>query len=103
MPGVLKESLAAWREAHGFGILCIHGSDGEWFMVVPVDDVKVVDRIGQGFRVFARISEAELQGQLAQIGFSEADTEAAIQLAREWATTFTREPGSGPVTWGFSD
>jgi hypothetical protein len=102
MSGVLKESLASWREAHGFGILCIHGSDGERFMVVPVDEAKVVLLTGQGFRVFARVSEAELHGQLVQAGFSEANTEAAIQLAREWATTFTRKPGSGPVTWGFS-
>lgn len=103
MTGVLKESLASWSEAHGFGILCIHGSDGERFMVAPVDEAKVFNLSDQGFRVFARISEAELCRQLAQAGFSEADSDAAIQLAREWATTFTREPGSGPVTWGFSD
>jgi SOS response regulatory protein OraA/RecX len=39
------------------------------------------------------MSESRVRRYLAKRGFSEADAEDAIALAREWATTFTRTAG----------
>ncbi len=107
MSGAFEKSLPSWRQAlvgHGFGILCIRDSEGERFTIAAADATKVASLNEQGFRAGALISEVELRAQLTGAGFSEADIEAGIQLARDWATTITREPGSKSVLpFGFPD
>ncbi len=78
MSGLLKRSLASWREAHGFGILCIANPTEAHFLVETPGHVR-----------WAGMSEAQLRLQLAARGFSLAGTDDAVQLARAWATTVT--------------
>lgn len=89
MSGALKKSLASWIEAHGFGIFCIVSPEGEHFLVGP-DTVQVA--AGQAAvdpASWTGLSEPQLRQYLAERGFSHADTDDAIQLSREWATTIT--------------
>jgi hypothetical protein len=93
MSAASKESLPSWRKAmvaNGFGILCIRGPEGEQFTVGAIDAAKAAALNEQGLRPWAMVSEAELRAKLARAEFSESDVEAAIQLARAWATTVTR-------------
>lgn len=97
MSGALKQSLASWRDAHGFGILCIRSPRGERFVVVPASaDIPLHL---QGAPPWLGISESQLRTQLAEKGFCDSDADDAVQLAREWATTIT---GSGSL-WPPSD
>ena len=100
MPDAFKPALPSWRraaDANGFGILCIRSTEGERFAIGSTDPMKVADLSEKGFRVGVWVPEEELRGQLAHAGFSEHDIEASIQLARDWATTITREPGAKPI------
>jgi hypothetical protein len=83
---VLKKSLASWREAHGFGILCIISPAGEHFVVAAQG---AADHATPGLEAWAGMSEPQLREYLAERRFSDADSDDAIQLAREWATTIT--------------
>jgi hypothetical protein len=92
MSGTLRKSLPSWREsarAHGFGILCIKGPEGEHFAIVPVDPDKFVEQFSAYGFDGVSMSEAELRARLGQAGFSEADIDAGILLSRDWATTRT--------------
>lgn len=100
MTGALKKSLASWGETHGYLILCILAPEGERFVVLPPNETKVAGLTGQGFRLWVGMSEAEMRGHLIQAGLSQAAAIDAIDLAREWATTVTRKPGSPSVLWG---
>ena len=85
MTGVLKKSLASWREAHGYGILCVISLQGECFFVEP----RPADRDQSGLHPWAAVSEGPLREQLAERGLSDSEIDDAIQLARDWATTTT--------------
>jgi hypothetical protein len=89
MSGVLKNSLASWREAHGFGILCIVSPQGEHFLVGPDTMQVAAGRTERDLASWTGMSDPQLRQYLAGKGFSDADTENAIQLSREWATTIT--------------
>ena len=84
MSGVLKTSLASWREAHGFGILNIIGPRGESFFVETRPAATVSDT-----DAWADMTELQLRTFLAERGLSDADAEEAIRLSRQWATTVT--------------
>ena len=90
MSGVSRQSLASWREAHGFGILCIVSPEGERFLVGP-DESQVAAGSNEHDPVsWTGLSDDELRQYLVkEKGFSLHDTEDAIQLSREWATTIT--------------
>jgi hypothetical protein len=98
MSGVLKKSLASWRDAHGFSILCILNPDGERFVMVPSSADAPDAR--QGAPPWPGMSEAALRAHLAKKGLSETDVDEAVELSREWATTIT---GSGSALWPLSD
>lgn len=99
MSGVLKQSLASWSEAHGFLVLCLIAPEGEGFVVVQPDAAKAASLAAKGFRLWTAMAEGEMHEHLIQAGVSLGDTTEAIDLAREWATTVTREPGSPAVLW----
>jgi hypothetical protein len=98
MSGVLKKSLASWRNAHGFSVLCILSPDGERFVMVPSS--ADVPHALQGTPHWLGMSEASLRARLAETGLSETDVDEAVELSREWATTIT---GSGSALWPLSD
>jgi hypothetical protein len=81
-----KRSLAAWRQAQGFGILNIISPTGEHFLVEAQATAKPSE---PGFESWVEMSESRLTQYLVERGFSEADTADAIQLSRQWATTIT--------------
>jgi hypothetical protein len=90
MSGVSRNSLASWREAHGFGILCIVGPEGERFFVGPDESQVAASANEHDPASWTGLSDAQLREYLVQDkGFSPHDTEDAIQLSREWATTIT--------------
>lgn len=98
MSGALKKSLASWRDAHGFAILCILSPRGERFVVVPsTPDTPLAL---QGEPPWLGMSELELRDSLAERGLSSGDVDEAVQMAREWATTIT---GSGSALWPLAD
>lgn len=97
MSEVLKESLASWFDAHGFGVLCIQSSRGERFLVVPHDQTQIASVTAGETRLRAG-SEAEARVQLEAAGFAAADIDDAIRLSREWATTVTPDRR----LWGLS-
>jgi hypothetical protein len=98
MSGVLKKSLASWRDAYGFGILCILGPRGERFVVAPSSpDIPLAQTDISSLK---GMSEPGLRTHLRQIGLSQAEIDEAVQLSREWATTTT---GSGLVFWPDAD
>ena len=80
--------------ARGFGILCIRGAEGERFTVGVTDAARATALNEQGLRPWTMVPEDEVREKLVYAGFSESDVEAAIQLARDWATTITRTPAS---------
>jgi hypothetical protein len=92
--GVRKQSLASWRKTHGFGVLCIHSPVGESFVVVPDDDALVTLQPS-----WPHMSESELRSHLNGRGLTEAESTEAVELARDWATTFSPEAGSDGVLW----
>jgi hypothetical protein len=94
MSGAPKQSLASWRRAHGFGVLCIHSPFGESFVVVPDDDALVTMQPS-----WPRRSETELRAHLAGRGVTEAEISEAVELARQWATTFSPDAGSSGALW----
>ena len=94
----LKRSQGSWRKAHGFGVLCIRSPLGEGFVVVPDDDALVTMQ-----PPWPRMSESELRAHLKGRGLTEAESTEAVELAREWATTFLPEDGSKGVLWPLSD
>jgi hypothetical protein len=89
MSGVLKKSLASWREEHGFGILCIVGPEAEHFLVGPAEGQVAAGQTEHDPASWTGMSEPQIRQHLAERGFSPADTDDAIQLSREWATTIT--------------
>jgi hypothetical protein len=89
----LKTSLASWRAAHGFGILCIRSPLGERFVFVPSEDSLSVL---QSSSTLTDLSESAFRSRLRQANLSDVEIDEAIELAREWATTFE---GSGNVFW----
>jgi hypothetical protein len=89
MSGALKKSLASWREAHGFGILCIVSPEGEHFFVGPDEPQVGAGQVERDPASWAALSEPQLRQYLAGRGFSRADTDDAIELSRQWATTIT--------------
>src|SRR6266852_2176783 len=94
MSGASKKSLASWRDAHGFGILCIRSPLGERFVVVPSEDSASVL---QDASALMDASESAFRSRLKQLAnLSDAEIDEAVELAREWATTFE---GSGKVFW----
>jgi len=93
MSGVSKKSLASWRDAHGFGILCIRSPLGERFVVVPSEDSASAL---QNLSALMDASESAFRSRLELANLSDAEIEEAVELAREWATTFE---GSGNVFW----
>ena len=80
-----ERSLASWRRDHGFGLLCIITPAGEHFLV-ETDPGPGHDGAG----TWGRMSDRELREHLAARGFSPADSDDAVQLSRQWATTVTR-------------
>jgi hypothetical protein len=84
MSRVLNESLASWREAHGFGILNIISPGGDYFLVESRTSTDPAD-----LQVWVTMSEPQVRQHLAERGFSDPDTDHAIRLSREWATTVT--------------
>jgi hypothetical protein len=81
-----KRSLASWRQSHGFGILNIVEPRGEHFFV----EARVSeDPSDSPFDSWTAMSESQLREHLAERGFSEAATDDAIDLSRQWATTIT--------------
>jgi hypothetical protein len=84
MSRVLSESLASWREAHGFGILNIIGPGGEYFLVEMRPSIDPAD-----LRAWETMSERQVKQHLTARGFSGSDADDAIELSREWATTVT--------------
>lgn len=99
MHGALTRSLASWGDANGFVVLCIRPPQHEHFVIVAVDETKLANLTDRGFRLWTGMSEAELHEHFLQVGLSEIDAVEAIEIAREWATTVTREPGSRPLLW----
>ena len=90
MSGVSRRSLASWREAHGFGILCVVGPEGERFHVGPDESQVAAGSNEHDPASWTGLSEAQLREYLVKKrGFSLDDTEDAIQLSREWATLIT--------------
>jgi len=90
MPGVSRKSLASWREAHGFGILCIVSPEGERFLVGPDKSQIAAGSNEHDPASWTGLTDAQLRRYLVnEKGFSLHDTEDAIQLSREWATTIT--------------
>jgi hypothetical protein len=87
------KSLASWRDAHGFGILCIRSPLGERFVVVPSEDPLSA---WQESTDWTQFSESAFRAQLRDRKLSDVEADEAVQLAREWATTFE---GSGNVLW----
>lgn len=86
-----KKLSPSWRQAadaQGFGVLCVRLPEGERFTFILTDATKVREH---GFRAIETLlSESELRAQLTLVGFSDADIEAGIQVARTWATTMIR-------------
>ena len=89
MSGVLTKSLASWRDEHGFGILCIVSPEGEHFLVGPDESHIAAGSDEHDPASWIGLSDAQLRQYLGEKGFSASDTEDAIQLSREWATTIT--------------
>ena len=84
------QSLAAWRKAHGFALLCIVGPEGERFLAGPDESQVAAGSNEHDPASWTGLSDAQLrQYLLKEKGFSLQDTEDAIQLSREWATTIT--------------
>jgi hypothetical protein len=86
-----KALSPSWREVAvrlGVGVLCVHMPEGERFTFFFTGATRVREL---GFRaVEALLSESDLRAQLSQARFSEADIDAAIHVARMWATTRIR-------------
>ena len=86
MSGASKKLLPSWRETAdslGFGVLCIRSPEGERFTFALTKDMAKIP-------IAALLSESELRHQVARAGFSQADIDTGIQVARAWATTVTR-------------
>jgi hypothetical protein len=84
------KSLASWREAHGFGILCIVGPEGERFLVGPDESQVAAGSNERDPASWTDLSDTQLKEYLVkEKSFSLRDAEDAIQLFREWATTIT--------------
>jgi hypothetical protein len=81
----------SWREVAsrlGVGVHCVHIPEGDRFTFFFTDATRVREF---GFRaVETLLPEGDLRAQLSQAGFSRADIETAIQVARRWATTRIR-------------
>lgn len=93
IPRALSPSWHDVAATSGFGVLCIHFSEGERFTFVITDEEKAREH---GFRaVETLLLEHELRAQLAQAGFSESRIETGIHVARMWATTMTRRREAG--------
>jgi hypothetical protein len=99
MSAILKKSLAASVEERGFGVLCVRDSQAERFIIIPAEKANAADLIQQGLRLWELVSEADALAQLTLAGLTESDIDAVMNLAREWATTVTRKPGSPHVLW----
>jgi hypothetical protein len=99
MSEVLKQSLASWGEEHGFLVLCLIPPEGERFILAAPDAAKAASLSARGFRFQAAMSADEMHAHLIDVGVSGHETTEAIDLARVWATTVTRGPGSPPVLW----
>ena len=99
MPGVLRQSLASWCEAHGFTVLCILSPGRERFVVGPLPPQTPSTQIDDPSS-FKSMSEAELRVHLRHMRLSEGEIEEAVRLSREWATTIT---GSGLALWPTAD
>ena len=84
MSGLLTRSLASWRAEHGFGILDIISPRGEYFLVETRASTDPAD-----LRSWTWMSEPQLRQHLAERGLTESEADDAIQLSREWATTWT--------------
>jgi hypothetical protein len=98
--GALKRSLASWREVHGVGILCIISPLGEHFLVHPAHEANAAtDFAGRTVESWPPLSESQAKDWLAERGLSAIETEDAIRLTREWATTIT---GSGALAARFT-
>lgn len=90
MAGGSGKSLAAWREAHGFSILCVVGPEGERFLVGPNQSHVAAGADEYSLDSWAGLTDAELRQHLVtEKGFSVQDAEDAISLSREWATMIT--------------
>jgi hypothetical protein len=94
MSDTSRKVLPSWREAseaQGFGILCMNRDEGERFTLAPLDQGRLAEFTARGLRVGVSITEFELRAQLTAAGFSDAETDAAIRLSRDWATTFVTQ------------
>ena len=90
MPGASGKSLAAWREAHGFSILCIVGPEGERFLVGPDESQVAAGANEYSLDSWTALTDAQVRQHLVkEKGFLVQDAEDAIQLSREWATMIT--------------
>jgi hypothetical protein len=92
MSRVLSQSLASWREAHGFGILNIISPAGEYFLVEARPSIDLAD-----FQAWEAMSEPQVRQHLREREFSHSDADHAIQLARQWATTVTGSSVFAPL------
>lgn len=90
MSGTSRRSLAAWRESHGFGIVCIVSSEGERFFVGPDESQVAAGANEHDPASWTGLTDSQLREYLVkEKGFSVPDSEEALQLSREWATMIT--------------
>lgn len=67
-------------------ILCVQDPKGEWFVLPSIG--------GHIFDSSRHLPEAAARAQLKEAGFSDAEIEAEVEHARQWATTLTRRVAS---------
>ena len=76
--GALSRSLASWKEAHGFGILCIITPLGEHFAVHPSGDAAAFAADQSRLESWAHLSELQVKEWLVQRGLPSAEADDGI-------------------------
>ncbi len=73
-------SLASWRDAHGFGILCIRSGIGERFVITSGTDSQSLLRPV----ALTELSESAFRERLHAAHLSQSDVDEAVELCRDW-------------------
>ena len=92
-----SKRLVPWQEAFAadpFVIVCCRLPDAEQFVIVPADHQKRATVEAMGLPVAGFMAEDELRSRLVRAGLTEREIDIRIQLARDWATTVTRQSRS---------